>query len=111
MIQVNFRFINVSSRVLESVPTIKLLRKLYDNFKLEVWKAETDTIAENEEKDELISALLQTEVMLHAMKFLADKGFVKRDIQEYRRILKLTWFRLYSVKKIYLVVLDLNRST
>ena len=75
------------------------MRKLYDNFKLEVWKAETDTVEENKEEDELISALLETEVMLHAMKFLADKGFIKRDIHEYKRILKLMWFSLYPRKK------------
>lgn len=93
------RLINATSQVLESVKTIKLMRKLYNNYNLEVWKNETDTAEENAEEDEFISALLDTDVMLHAMKFLADKGFIKHDTQEFRRILKLMWFNLYPRRK------------
>ena len=74
------------------------MRKLYDNYKVEVWEAEDDTLEENKEEDEFIFALLETKVMLHAMEFLANKGYIKNSIGEYKNVLKLMWFHLYPRK-------------
>lgn len=72
------------------------MRKLYDNYDMNTQHAEIITPKEDMEEDSFIDELLNTSIMIHTMDFLASKGYFKKNLNEYRQILKKIWFQPYS---------------
>ena len=56
------------------MPTIKKLRALFDNYEVNASDRENVTPNELQENDDFINAVLDTQVMQTAMKFLNKKG-------------------------------------
>lgn len=44
----------------------------------------------------MVDTFLSTNVMSAAMRFLADKGYIKKDYYDYKDTLRTLWFNLYS---------------
>lgn len=69
-----FSLITISEVDLESVTSVKLIRKLYNNYELDTMTNEFVTPLEKKEENDLVDALMATPVMRHAMSFLQQKG-------------------------------------
>lgn len=78
------------------MPTIRLMRKLFDNYDMNTLHAEDITPEEDEEENNFISSLLDTSIMMHSMDFLASKGYFSKNMNEYKQVLKKIWFHPYS---------------
>ncbi|XP_014213162.1 poly(U)-specific endoribonuclease homolog [Copidosoma floridanum] len=76
--------------------TIDLLCKLYDNYEIDSLKAEDITSSETAEEDQFIDALLETDLMMHTMDFLAKKEYFSKNHEVYRNVLKKIWFHPYA---------------
>ena len=85
-----------SRDLFDEIPTIKLMRKLYDNYDLNSLHAEIITPEEDLEENDFIDGLLNTNIMIHSMDFLASKGFFSKNLTVYKNILKKIWFHPYS---------------
>ncbi|KAK0098906.1 hypothetical protein PV326_000067 [Microctonus aethiopoides] len=85
----------VNSAALQ-IPTIDKVLKIYDNYHLDTTEREYISPLQRDEESLLVDTFLSTNVMSMAMKFLADKGYFKRDYYEYKYILRQIWFNLYS---------------
>lgn len=59
-------------------PTIKALRKLYDNYIADSSFVESVTAQERQEESDFLDKVLDTTVMMEAMQFLEDKGMTKK---------------------------------
>lgn len=88
--------ITVSETDLESVSSVKLMRKLYNNYELDTMTNEFVTPLEKREENDLVDTIMATPVMRHAMAFLQEKGKVTRDPKTHRDLVKRIWFTLYS---------------
>lgn len=44
----------------------------------------------------LVDTFLSTNVMSAAMRFIADKGYVRKDYYDYKDVLRKIWFNLFS---------------
>lgn len=66
--------ITVSETDLESVTSVKLIRKLYNNYELDTMTNEFVTPLEKREENDLVDTIMATPVMRHAMSFLQEKG-------------------------------------
>lgn len=88
--------ITVSETDLDSVSSVKLMRKLYNNYELDTMTNEFVTPLEKREENDLVDAIMGTPVMRHAMAFLQQKGKVTPDPKTHRDLVKRIWFTLYS---------------
>lgn len=59
---------------LESVTSVKLMRKLFNNYELDTMTNEFVTPLEKKEENDFVDAILGTSVIRHAMSFLQQKG-------------------------------------
>ncbi|XP_046737018.1 endoribonuclease CG2145-like [Diprion similis] len=87
--------LSVKSEALQ-IPTIQKVLALYNNYEHDVRTNEYVSPAERAEESLLVDTFLSTNVMSAAMRFLADKGFVRKDYYEYKDTLRRLWFNLYS---------------
>ncbi|CAL1677446.1 unnamed protein product [Lasius platythorax] len=78
------------------IPTIQRVLSIFDNYQLDTLTNEYINPAQRQEESLLLDTFLSTNVMSTAMRFLADKGFVRRDYYEYKDILRRIWFNLFS---------------
>lgn len=69
---------SIDESIIYKVPTIQKLRALFDNYELDASDSEIVTPNELQENDDFINAVLDTQVMQTAMKFLNKKGFYIR---------------------------------
>ncbi|XP_011161725.1 poly(U)-specific endoribonuclease homolog [Solenopsis invicta] len=78
------------------IPTIQRVLSIFDNYQLDTRTNEYINPAQRQEESLLIDTFLSTNVMSTAMRFLADKGFVRQDYYEYKDLLRRLWFHLFS---------------
>lgn len=78
------------------IPTIQRVLSIYDNYQLDTRTNEYINPLQRQEESLLVDTFLSTNVMSAAMRFLADKGFLKQDYYEYKDILRRIWFNLFS---------------
>ncbi|KAG4080342.1 hypothetical protein HA402_010834 [Bradysia odoriphaga] len=88
--------ITVSETDLDSVSSVKLMRKLFNNYELDTMTNEFVTPLEKREENDLVDTIMGTPVMRHAMAFLQQKGKVTPDPKTHRDLVKRIWFTLYS---------------
>lgn len=69
-----FSLITVTETDLETVNSVKLIRKLYNNYELDTMTNEFVTPLEKKEENDFVDAVMATSVMRHAMSFLQQKG-------------------------------------
>ncbi|XP_044579546.1 poly(U)-specific endoribonuclease homolog isoform X2 [Cotesia glomerata] len=87
--------LKVNSAALQ-IPTISKVLTIYDNYQLDTRINEHISPLQRTEESLLVDTFLSTNVMSAAMRFLADKGFLKQDYYEYKDTLRRLWFNLYS---------------
>lgn len=68
---------------------------LLDNYKLETRQQEVLTTHELNEESEFVDALLETDVIRIAAKFLIDEGKIN-NVSELKPLLVDLWFTFYS---------------
>lgn len=78
------------------IPTISKVLTIYDNYQLDSRINEHISPLQRTEESLLVDTFLSTNVMSAAMRFLADKGYLKQDYYEYKDTLRRLWFNLYS---------------
>ncbi|XP_011306209.1 poly(U)-specific endoribonuclease homolog [Fopius arisanus] len=78
------------------ISTIEKVLTIYDNYKLEARENEYISPAQRNEESLLVDTFLSTNVMSAAMRFLADKGYIRKDYYDYKDTLRRMWFNLYS---------------
>ncbi|CAL7943123.1 unnamed protein product [Xylocopa violacea] len=77
-------------------PTISKVITIYDNYKPETNVNEHISPLQRQEESLLVDTFLSTNVMSAAMRFLADKGQIRKDYYEYKDTLRKIWFNLFS---------------
>lgn len=77
-------------------PTIQKIITIYDNYQPETNVNEHISPLQRQEESLLVDTLLSTNVMSAAMRFLADKGKIRKDYYEYKDTLRKIWFNLFS---------------
>ncbi|XP_015608347.1 poly(U)-specific endoribonuclease homolog [Cephus cinctus] len=87
--------LNVRPEALQ-IPTIQHVLAIYDNYKLDTRTNEYISPAQRQEESLLVDTFLSTNVMSAAMRFLADKGYIRKDYYEYKDTLRRLWFNLFS---------------
>ncbi|CAG5103671.1 Similar to CG2145: Poly(U)-specific endoribonuclease homolog (Drosophila melanogaster) [Cotesia congregata] len=90
-----FNLLKVNPAALQ-IPTISKVLTIYDNYQLDTRINEHISPLQRTEESLLVDTFLSTNVMSAAMRFLADKGFLKQDYYEYKDTLRRLWFNLYS---------------
>ena len=78
------------------IPTIKSVLALHDNYELDVKTKENVTPEERKEESDLLDEFLKSEVLLSAMRFLAEKGYIPNDEYEFKDTLKRIWFSQFK---------------
>lgn len=78
------------------IPTIQKVRTIFDNYQLDTTVNEYISPAKRTEESLLVDTFLSTNVMSAAMRFLADKGYIRKDYYVYKDTLRLLWFNLFS---------------
>jgi len=78
------------------IPTIQRVLSIFDNYQLDTHTNEYISPAQRQEESLLIDSFLSTNVMSAAMRFLSDKGFIRKDYYEYKDRLRMIWFNLFS---------------
>lgn len=78
------------------IPTIQRVLSIFDNYQLDTQTNEHINPAQRQEESLLVDTFLSTNVMSAAMRFLADKEFIRQDYYEYKDILRRIWFNLFS---------------
>ena len=84
---------NPTSMKLSSSPNAAF-KALLDNYELECGKQEVVTDEERKENRDFIDAIMETDVMQEAHKYLVQKGKAPEDEIEFKRLLYRTWFSL-----------------
>lgn len=79
-----------------SIPTVRAVLNLHDNYELDVRTKEEVSSEERREEDTFLDLALEGEVMKATMKFLADKGYVPNDAYEFKDMLKRMWFSQFK---------------
>ncbi|XP_023016657.1 endoribonuclease Arlr isoform X1 [Leptinotarsa decemlineata] len=79
-----------------SIPSISKMMLLYNNYILKANENEVYTAQEKAEENDLLDTILSTPVMQHARNFLIKKGKLGRDPKEFKDLLRLIWFNMYS---------------
>lgn len=77
-------------------PTILGIRALYDNYEHNSTVKETHTPEKRKEEDLLLDMFLNTNVMVRAMRWLSDRGFIDPDDFERKDILRHVWFNTFN---------------
>ncbi|XP_013996735.1 uridylate-specific endoribonuclease C isoform X1 [Salmo salar] len=88
-------FAYVNEGKLKNIKTYALFMRLLDNYEMSTGVSETVTSEELMENDLFLNAILETEVMKCAHKYLVSKGRSPSDQQQFKRQLYDMWFRLY----------------
>lgn len=78
------------------IPTIEKMMLLYNNYFLQSNENEVYTGQERIEENNLLDAVLATPVMQYARSFLIQKGKIGKDPKEFRDLLRVIWFNMYS---------------
>lgn len=78
------------------IPTVQRVLSIFDNYQLDTHTNEYISPAQRQEESLLVDTFLSTNVMANAMRFLADKGFIRQDYYEYKDALRRIWFNLFS---------------
>lgn len=87
--------LRVNSEALQ-IPTVQKVLSIFDNYQLDTLTYEHISPNQRQEESLLVDTFLSTNVMSAAMRFLADKGFVRKDYYEYKDTLRKIWFDLFS---------------
>ncbi|XP_014210205.1 poly(U)-specific endoribonuclease-B [Copidosoma floridanum] len=98
------KFFDVKSEILMT-PRNQLFFSIHENFKLLESNASSNISNQLQiEQNLLINMFLDntTAALSTAMNFLASKGFLKNDTNEYRRYLHKLWFESYSRPNNYI---------
>ncbi|XP_036964373.1 poly(U)-specific endoribonuclease-C [Acanthopagrus latus] len=88
-------FSNVNETKLMNTTTIARFTKLLDNYERSSGVAERVTAEELTEINLFLDAVLQTEVMKRAHRYLVSKGKSSSDLRQFKSQLNLIWFHLY----------------
>lgn len=88
-------FSNVNESKLMNTTTISQFTKLLDNYERSSGVAERVTAEELTEINLFLDAVLQTEVMKRAHRYLVSKGKSSSDLRQFKSQLNLIWFHLY----------------
>ncbi|XP_014469480.1 PREDICTED: poly(U)-specific endoribonuclease homolog isoform X2 [Dinoponera quadriceps] len=87
--------LTVSPEALQ-IPTVQRVLSIFDNYQLDTHTNEYISPAQRQEESLLVDTFLSTNVMATAMRFLADKSFIRQDYYEYKDTLRRIWFNLFS---------------
>lgn len=74
--------------------TYKTFKALLDNYELECGEQEVVTNEERKENRDFIDAIMETDVMQEAHRYLVEKNKAPKDEIEFKRLLYKTWFSL-----------------
>lgn len=88
-------FSNISDSKLSNTTTFSRFIRLLDNYEKSSGVAEVVTAEELGEINLFLDAVLETEVMKHAHKYLVRKGKSSSNLRQFRNQLNLIWFHLY----------------
>ncbi|XP_015428900.1 PREDICTED: poly(U)-specific endoribonuclease homolog [Dufourea novaeangliae] len=77
-------------------PTIQRVISIYDNYQPDTNVNEHISPLQRQEESLLVDTFLSTNVMSAAMRFLADKGQIRKDYYDYKENLRKIWFNLFS---------------
>ncbi|XP_017266459.1 poly(U)-specific endoribonuclease-C [Kryptolebias marmoratus] len=88
-------FTYVNEEKLKGIETYEHFINLLDNYETSTGVSETVTSEELKETKLFIDAMMETEVMKYAHKYLVKKGQSPSDPARFKRQLYDTWFRLY----------------
>ncbi|XP_073328441.1 uridylate-specific endoribonuclease C [Pagrus major] len=88
-------FSNVNEGKLRNSTTISRFTRLLDNYERSTGVAERVTAEELTEINLFLDAVLQTEVMKRAHRYLVSKGKSSSDLRQFKSQLNLIWFHLY----------------
>lgn len=69
-------------------------KALLDNYELECGEQEVVTNEERKENRDFIDAIMETDVMQEAHRYLVEKNKAPKDKIEFKRLLYKTWFSL-----------------
>lgn len=92
-------FSNVNESKLTNTTTFSLLIKLLDNYERSTGVAERVTTEEQAEMNLFLDAVLETEVMKRAHRYLVSKRQSSADLRSFKSQLFLIWFHLYHRKR------------
>ncbi|XP_018610451.1 poly(U)-specific endoribonuclease-C-like isoform X2 [Scleropages formosus] len=88
-------FSYVNEEKLRSIKTFSSLMNLLDNYEPSTGVAEKVTAEEIAENNRFLSAILETEVMKRAHRYLVAKGQSQSSLRDFKNQLYNIWFRLY----------------
>ncbi|KAM3869975.1 uridylate-specific endoribonuclease C [Diretmus argenteus] len=88
-------FSQVNETKLQATTTISRFMKLLNNYESSTGVSEQVTAEEVAENNLFLDAVLETEVMKRAHRFLVSKGRSRSDLRQFKSQLYLIWFHLY----------------
>ncbi|XP_054632347.1 uridylate-specific endoribonuclease C [Dunckerocampus dactyliophorus] len=88
-------FSNVNENKMRNTTTISRLMKLLDNYEKSTGVSEQVTAEERIETNLFLDAVLETEVMKRAHRYLVTKRQSSSDVRHFKSQLHLIWFHLY----------------
>ncbi|KAM9351584.1 uridylate-specific endoribonuclease C [Symphorus nematophorus] len=88
-------FSNVSENKLQNMTTFSRFIRLLDNYERSTGVAERVSTEELTEMNLFLDAILETEVMKRAHKYLVSKGQSSSNLRLFKNQLQLIWFHLY----------------
>lgn len=88
-------FSGVDEQKLQGITTFSRFVKLLDNYERSTGVSERVSAAELTENSLFLDAVLQTEVMKRAHRYLVEKGKSSSNLQAFKTQLNTIWFRLY----------------
>ncbi|TRY58929.1 hypothetical protein DNTS_013428 [Danionella cerebrum] len=92
-------FSYVNENKLQSIDTYKYFINLLDNYEMSTGVAEQVTKEELQENDLFLDAILKTDVMKCAHRYLVSKGRASPDMGQFKKQLYAIWFKLYRRDK------------
>ncbi|XP_029289214.1 uridylate-specific endoribonuclease C [Cottoperca gobio] len=92
-------FSNVDENKLKNITTFARFMKLLDNYERSTGVAERVTTEELTEINLFLDAVLETEVMKRAHKYLVSKTQSSSVLRQFKSQLRLIWFNLYRRKR------------
>ncbi|TDH09916.1 hypothetical protein EPR50_G00090310 [Perca flavescens] len=88
-------FSNVNENKLKNITTVSRFIKLLDNYERSLGTSERVTTEELTETNLFLDAVLETDVMKRAHKYLVSKGQSSSNLGLFKSQLHLIWFKLY----------------
>lgn len=79
-----------------AISTISKLKLLHNNYILDTNENEYVTAQEKAEENDLLEAMLTTPIMQFTKNFLIAKGRISKDPKDFKDLLKVLWFNMYS---------------